>query len=166
MNVKSKLLSALLILSAGSAHAATTTGNLSVTATVSATCSVSTSPVAFGVYNPAATSDATTTGTVTVTCTSGTGYTVSLDAGANPGTPTDINTRRMKANTSDYLPYQLYQESAHTTAWGDAVSGTILTAQTGDGSAQNISVYGVVTKNQYVPTGSYVDTVLVTVTYP
>jgi spore coat protein U-like protein len=166
MTVKSKLLSALLILSAGSVHAATTTANLGVTATVSATCSVSTTTVAFGTYNPAAALDATATGAVTVTCTSGTGYTVSLDAGANPGTPTDISTRRMKANTSDYLPYQLYQDGAHSIAWGDATTGTILTAQTGDGTPQAISVYGVVTKNQYVPTGSYVDTVLVTITYP
>lgn len=165
MKINLKIISAMLILGASNIHAATVTSNLSVTATVNASCTVSTSPVAFGVYNPTASSDATTTGTVTVTCTNGTGYTVSLDAGSNPVTPADITTRRMKANTSDYLPYQLYQDGAHNTAWGDA-GAAILTAQIGDGSAQNIPVYGVVTKNQYVPPGSYVDTVLVTVTYP
>jgi len=164
MKIQSKLLAMLLILSASTAHAATATGNLSVTATVSGTCTLTTTPVAFGTYDPAAGADDTATGAVTVTCTSGTGYTVSLDAGANELTPGDITTRRMLANTSDYLPYQLYQDSGHTTAWGDT-GGAILTGQTGNGSAQAINVYGVIVKNQYVAAGSYVDTVVVTVTY-
>ncbi|MGZ8262479.1 MAG: Csu type fimbrial protein [Methylotenera sp.] len=164
MKIQSKLLAALLVLSAGTADAATATGNLSVTATVSGTCTLTTTSVAFGTYDPAAGADDTATGAVTVTCTSGTGYTVSLDAGANETTPNDITTRRMKANTSDYLPYQLYQDSGHATAWGDT-AGAILTGQTGNGSAQAIDVYGVIVKNQYVAAGSYVDTVVVTVTY-
>lgn len=164
MKIQSKLLATLLVLSAGTTHAATAIGNLSVTATVSGTCTLTTSPVAFGTYDPAAGTDDTATGTVTVTCTSGTGYTVSLDAGANETTPGDITTRRMLANTSDFLPYQLYQESGHTTAWGDT-GGAILTGQTGNGSAQAIDVHGVIVKNQYVAAGSYVDTVVVTVTY-
>lgn len=165
MTIKSKLLSSLLIFSAYSVDAATTTGNLSVTATVNGTCSVSTSPVAFSTYNPASATDNTTTGTVTVTCTNGTAYTVALDAGANAGSPGDITTRRMKANTSDYLPYQLYKEGTYTTAWGNG-GGAILSGQTGNGSAQAIPVYGKITQGQYVASGSYVDTVVVTITYP
>ena len=164
MKIQSKLLAVFLALCAGTVDAATATGNLSVTATVSGTCTLTTSPVAFGTYDPASGTDDTATGTVTVTCTSGTGYTVSLDAGANETTPNDITTRRMKANTSDYLPYKLYQDSGLTTEWGDT-GGAILTGQTGNGSAQAIDVYGVVVKNQYVAAGSYVDTVVVTVTY-
>lgn len=164
MKIQSKLLAILLALCAGTTHAATATGNLSVTATVSGTCTLTTTAVAFGAYDPASGTDDTATGAVTVTCTSGTDYTVSLDAGANETTPDDFTTRRMKANTSDYLPYQLYQDAAHTTAWGDT-GGAILTGQSGNGSAQAIDVYGVVLKNQYVAAGSYVDTVLVTVTY-
>lgn len=164
MKMQSKLLAALLLLSASTTHAATATGNLSVTATVSGTCTLTTSPVAFGTYDPASGTDDTATGTVTVTCTNGTGYTVSLDAGANEETPGDVSTRRMLAAASQYLPYQLYQDSGHTTVWGDS-GGAILTGQTGDGTAQPISVYGLITAGQYVPAGSYTDTVVVTITY-
>lgn len=166
MKIQSKLLAALLVLSAGTTHAATATGNLSVTATVSGTCTLTTSPVAFGTYDPADGADDTATGTVTVTCTSGTGYKVSLDAGANEGTSGDVTTRRMIAAATQYLPYQLYQDSGHTSVWGDTVGTNELTGQTGDGTAQAHSVYGVITAGQYVPPGSYTDTVLVTVTYP
>jgi len=163
MKIQSRLLAILLALCAGTTHAAAT-GSLSVTATVSGTCTLTTTPVAFGAYDPASGTDDTATGAVTVTCTSGTDYTVSLDAGANETTPDDITTRRMKANASDYLPYQLYQDAAHNTAWGDT-GGAILGSRTGDGSPQAIDVYGVIVKNQYVAAGSYVDTVVVTVTY-
>lgn len=164
MKIQPKLLAVLLALCVSNTHADTATGNLSVTASVSKTCTLTTTAVAFGTYDPAAGTDTTATGAVTVTCTSGTGYTVALDAGANPGTAGDTDTRRMKANTSDYLPYLLYQDAAHTTPWGNS-GGEILTGQIGDGSAQTIDVHGVVLKNQYVAAGSYVDTVIVTVTY-
>ena len=165
MKIKTQLLLCLLTCSAGTLNAATVTSDLSVTATVSSTCVVSTSPVAFGTYNPSSASDSVSTGTVTITCTNGTTYTVSLDAGANESSAGNVGTRRMKANTSDYLPYQLYKDEAHTAVWGDA-GADILGSQTGNGSAQAISVYGVVLKNQYVSAGSYVDTVVVTITYP
>lgn len=164
MKMQLKLLAALLLLGTSAAHAATATGNLSVTATVSGTCTLTTAPVAFGAYDPASGTDDTATGTVTVTCTNGTTYTVSLDAGANESTPGDFTTRRMIAGAGEFLPYQLYQESGHTTVWGDT-GGNILTGQTGNGTAQALSVYGVITAGQYVPPGSYTDTVLVTVTY-
>lgn len=165
MKMQFKLLAALLLLGTSAVHAATATGNLSVTATVSGTCTLTTSPVAFGAYDPASGTDDTATGAVNVTCTNGTTYTVSLDAGANESTSGDITTRRMIANAGEFLPYQLYQDSGHTTVWGDTI-GTNTHAGTGDGTAQAHDVYGVITAGQYVPPGSYTDTVLVTVTYP
>lgn len=165
MKIQSKLLAVLLVLSASTAHAATKTANLSVTATVSGTCTVSTSPVAFGTYDPTQPTDLTATGSVTVQCTSGTGYAVSLDAGQHESTPGDITTRNMLANTSDLLPYQLYQDSGLLTAWGDS-GGAILTGQTGDGTDKIHNVYGKIANGlSGIATGSYSDTVLVTITY-
>lgn len=165
MAIKSKLICALLLLSASTAHAADATANLSVTASVLGACVVVTLPVAFGLYDPTAVTDNTAgTGTVTVTCTLGTPYTVSLDAGANESTTGDVTTRRMLANTSDFLSYQLYKEVGRTNVWGDTVTNK-LDGQTGTGLPQLLSVYGTIPKNQNAAVGTYLDTVLVTVTY-
>lgn len=164
MTIKSKLLCSLLLLSASTAHAADATGSLSVTATVTGACIVATLPVAFGLYDPTAVTDDTAAGTVTVTCTLGTPYTVALDAGANESAAGDITTRRMLANTSDYLSYQLYKEVGRTSVWGDTGTDRV-TGQSGLGLPQAITVYGTIPKNQNVAAGAYLDTVLVTVTY-
>jgi spore coat protein U domain-containing protein, fimbrial subunit CupE1/2/3/6 len=149
-------------------HAGTATSNLAVTATVSANCSISTAPVAFGAYDPVV-ANATTpldgTGTVTVTCTSGDAATITLGQGSNAATgSTDTAPlRQMKDTGSDVLAYSLYSDSGRTTAWGNT-AGTGL-AETGTGSAQALTVYGAVAAGQNVPAGSYSDTVVATVTF-
>lgn len=158
--------SAAMVSNAG--NAATTTGNLTVLATVTSACLVTTLPVAFGIYDPTSGTPTDATGTVTVTCTLGTTYTIALDDGANPGTPNDVNTRRMKATTSDYLPYNLYLDSGHATVWGDGISGSLNPTTgsfTATGLPQAYSVYGRIPINQNVPSGAYLDTVVATVTY-
>lgn len=158
-----------LALAASTANAGTATANLLVTATVLGVCTAATTPVAFGVYDPSSASPTDATGTVTVTCTPGATYSIALDAGANPGTAGNVNTRRMLANASDYLPYQLYLDASRTTVWGDGANGSSLNPPAGTytatGLPQVYNVYGRVTAGQYVPAGSYVDTVIVTVTY-
>lgn len=152
-----------------SAPAATATANLSVTATVSQSCIVTTVPVAFGAYDPSASSANETTGSVSVTCTVGTAYSIALDAGANASTPGNAATRRMLANGSDHLVYTLYLDIARSTIWGDGNNGTsaspAATSHTGDGTAQSQTVYGSIPAGQYVAAGAYADTVVATVTY-
>lgn len=140
------------------AGSATATSTLLVTATVSAACIVSTSPVAFGVYNPTAGTVLDGTGSVAVTCTNGTSYAVSLDGGGQA----DVAARAM-ANVPDLLSYQLYSDAARTTVWGS--TGGDLVNATGTGLQVNHTVYGRVPASQNVPVGSYTDTVNVTVTY-
>ncbi|MFZ3081450.1 spore coat U domain-containing protein [Rhodoferax ferrireducens] len=169
MSSRFQIVAVLLTLGANIAVAATTTTNLNVTATVSATCSVTTSAVAFGTYDPTSASPKDATGSATVTCTSGTTYSIALDAGAHESTPGDASTRRMLANTADYLPYTLYLDSGHTTIWGDGANGTSVNPSsgtfTGDGTDQSYSVYGRIAAGQYVAAGSYSDAVVTTVTY-
>lgn len=151
-----------------SAYAVTATDNLSVSATVSANCTISTSAVAFGAYDPVsanASSALDGAGTVTVNCTSGAATTVTLGQGANADTgSTDAAPlRRMKAGTSDYLSYTLYSDTSRSTVWGNT-AGTG-SAHTGTGTASALTVYGRVTAAQNVPSGSYSDTVVATVTF-
>ena len=151
-----------------SVDATVQTANLSVTASVSASCTIATSPVAFGAYDPLSanvTNPLNGTGTVTVTCTSGASTTITLDQGLNPNTgSTDAApARRLTDGSSHYLTYALYQDSARGTVWGNTsptgepVSGT--------GTANAVTVYGQVAAGQSAVVGNYSDTVVATVTF-
>lgn len=164
-----RLAAALYLFASATASAGTASTNLSVTATVSSSCTVTTQAVAFGTYDPASASPLDATGTVAVTCTAGTTYSIALDAGANASVAGDATTRRMLANTTDFLPYTLYLDAGRTTIWGDGANGTSVNPTTGtftgDGTELSHSAYGRIGAGQYVAPGAYADTVLATVTY-
>ena len=148
------------------ALAATSTSNLVVSALVNNNCLISTSPVAFGVYDPTgvnAASDRSATGSVTVTCTLGASVTVTLGQGAQAVGAVDAEPVRQMAAGANRLGYFLYQNAGATTVWGNT-SGTGV-AVTGDGLAQILTVYGVVPAGRNVPSGVYGDVVVATVTF-
>lgn len=159
---------ALFLAASSASQAGTATSNLSVTATVSANCTISTAPVAFGAYDPIV-ANATTalngTGTVTVTCTTGSAATITLGQGTNPATgSTDTAPlRQMKDSGTDVLAYSLFQDTGRTTVWGNTAGTGV--AETGTGTVQNVTVYGAVPAGQNVPAASYSDTVVATVTF-
>ena len=155
---------ATLAVAAQPAYAATTTSSLSVDATVTANCSVSTTAVNFGSVNVLSGANVDATGGLSVTCTNGTAWAASANAGA--GTGASLATRKM-ASGANLLNYGLYTESTRTTVWGDGAGGTTGTfSGTGSGSAQASTIYARVPSGQTsVPAGSYADTVTVTVTY-
>jgi spore coat protein U-like protein len=164
-SVKTKLAIAVvgclaLGLASTPAVAATTTTTFAVTATVQATCTVTATAMGFGTYVPTAAS--TSTSTISVTCTNTSPYNVGLNPGTASGAT--VTTRKMTGPNSALLSYQLTQDSAHTINWGQTV-GTDTVAGTGNGSAQNITVYGQVAAGQYVTYGAYADTITATVTY-
>ncbi len=150
------------------ASAGTATANLSVTATISANCTVSTAAVAFGAYDPVVanlSSPLAGTGTITTTCSNGAAPVITLGQGSNPGGgSTDAAPVRQMANAANRMGYSLYQDSARTTVWGNTV-GTAPTSVPGSGVAQNFTVYGQVAAGQSLPVGSYADTVVATVTF-
>jgi spore coat protein U-like protein len=146
----------------GLAHAATDTTTFDVTATVEDTCSITANNLTFGVYNPGAGNlDGTTT--VTATCTEGTAYDIGLDTGQNSADATDT-TRAMGDGSSNFLDYELYQDSGRTTVWGDTVDTDTVSA-TSAGGDESHTVYGQIPGSQFVPAGSYSDTINVTITY-
>jgi len=134
-----------------------------VSATVAKNCSITTTAVAFGSYDPIVTNATTPldgTGTVVVTCTKGAGTRIDLGLGANASG----STRRMTGGT-DFLTYELYQDSGRATVWGSgAVAGqTIATAPSK--APRTFTVYGRVAAAQDVAAASYADTVVATINF-
>src|SRR5581483_8493063 len=85
--------------------AASASANLNISASVAAVCTITTSPVAFGAYDPIsanAATDLTASGSVNVACTKGTPATIDLGNGASFA----AGTRRMSSG-SDFLNYGL-----------------------------------------------------------
>lgn len=146
-----------------SAGAATTTGILTVQATVVAACAVGSSTLVFGTVDPAVGTTTLPNVNVNVTCTQGTSFAVGLGDGANAsGTQ-----RRMKgASQSQYLSYDLFRDSTGTQRFGDSVTAQRLIGQTGLGAVANtIPVYGAISAGQSAPADTYSDTVPITVYY-
>ncbi|MDG2514381.1 spore coat U domain-containing protein [Sphingobium yanoikuyae] len=152
---------ALLTGLAGTAQAATTTTTFPVTATVIKACVVSATALAFGNYDPTATGPTDATSTLSILCTVGTTYTVGLTAGTASGAT--VTTRKMSSG-SNLLSYALYQDSAHTTNWGNTPA-TDTAAATAPVGTNALTVYGRITAGQNVPIGSYSDTITVNVVY-
>jgi spore coat protein U-like protein len=63
------------------------------------------------------------------------------------------------------VSYQLFVDSAHTTAWGDGTAGTSMSTGTGTGNQQALSVYGVVPAQKTPAPGSYSDTITATISF-
>jgi len=141
--------------SGGSTYA---TGSFLVNGSVLGTCSISTTDLAFGTYTDAVLDGSAT---VTVNCTNSTNYTVSLSAGQN----LSGGTRRLAGPLASYLTYQLYQDSARTTAWADGTALGAKKSGVANGAAQALPVYGRIPANQNVRVGSYADVVVATVEY-
>jgi spore coat protein U-like protein len=135
------------------AIASTVGGSLATSATVTANCTVSTTPLAFGNVDSTSASNVDATGGLSITCTNGSAWTASAGVGAGSGA--SYASRKMTAGSA-----------ARTTVWGDGTASTGTIGGTGNGSAQSVTVYGRVGGGQNgVPVGSYADTVAVTITY-
>ena len=145
------------------ASAGTQQTTMGVSATVTANCSITALPVAFGSINPLAGGAFTASGSVTVTCTTGSGWSVTADAGGGSGAT--LTTRRM-TYSGNTLNYGLFTDSGYVNVWGSGSGGTAAVTGTGNGSAQTFSVYGRIPAGQTgAPAGAYSDTVNVTITY-
>jgi spore coat protein U-like protein len=141
------------------AWATTATTTFGVSATAQSTCIVSANTLGFGTYSGSAVS---TSSTVSVTCSNGTSYNVGLNAGTASGAT--VTTRAMSGPGGATLNYALYQDAGHSTNWGNTV-GTDTETGSGNGSAQTLTVYGLLAANQYPSPGSYSDTITATITY-
>lgn len=132
------------------------------------TCSASVGTLAFGNYSGVSGLPSDSQNTLTVTCSSLisilVSYTVSLSAG-NSGNAA----ARQLRQSGNSLNYNLFQDILRTTVWGsgaNAVSDSYLLSILGIGVDRTYPIYGRITAGQTsVPSGSYSDTITVTVTY-
>jgi len=140
------------------AQTTTQTATFLVSATVEGTCTITATPLAFGIYTG---TQLQNTSTVSVNCTGGTTYSVGLNGGLT-GT---VTARKMTGQftNGNSLAYTLTSVGYAGTNWGNT-SPTWVTG-TGSGIAQPLTVYGTIAAGTPPPADAYTDTITATVTY-
>jgi spore coat protein U-like protein len=156
------------LFASASAQAASSTGNLNVSATVNASCVVvGAGTMDFGNYDPAGANNATAKdvdGTFNVRCTKGTSAKIwLLEGGFKTGTSSCTTPERQMASGANRLAYFLYQNTGRTTPWGclDASSPTAYVSTSSNTSAPQ-TVYGRIPAGQDVAVAAnYADVVTI-----
>ncbi|HHX8598191.1 TPA: Csu type fimbrial protein [Legionella pneumophila] len=140
-----------------------------VTASVASACTITSTPVNFGNYNPVlGPIPSYGTGTVSIACVPGLSPTITLGLGNNASG----NTRRM-ANGSNTITYELYQPStnspgaacAYSTVWGTTGTNIFTPTSPTNISARSYNICGKVATAQSVPATTYTDSITAIVTY-
>lgn len=134
-------------------------------------CTVSTTPVAFGTYSPLAFGNTDTTGSIKIGCGGVVGLLIPYNIAISAGGSGSYANRRM-INGAYALNYNLYTDASYTTVWGDGSSATQIVTWgvtldvLGLAPLQTHWIYGRLPGRQLtaVP-GSYTDTISVTLTY-
>jgi spore coat protein U-like protein len=147
----------------------TVTSTFAVNLTIAATCVInSTTALNFGPLGVlggiSGTDPNDGTASVTVQCTDTTPFSIGLDGGSNGGDTTTRKLLNTAALSTATVNYKLYQNSGHTTNWGNTVA-TDTKDITGDGAAHTYTVYGRIPAQTTPAPGTYADLVTVTVTY-
>lgn len=146
----------------------TATGSMEVKIAITANCAVTGTSTTLDFGSQASTTaDASNTGGFSVTCTNLTPYKIGLQSNSSgAGTGGTGVMSSTAPGVSQTIGYQLYQDTAHTMAWGNATSGTLnVVSSTGTGATQAFAVYGKTTTTLNVPAATYTDTVAINVYY-
>ncbi|ATX64546.1 Csu type fimbrial protein [Roseinatronobacter bogoriensis] len=138
----------------------TATLTFDVLAQVEKNCLVSATDLDFGTVGVLS-SPIDAASQISVTCTAQTDYHIGLDNGLYGMGPLD---RYMRSAASDAIRYGLYQDASRSIAWGSLADGAALSGA-GSGNTQTYPVYGRVPSQDTPPSGTYADTIVVTITY-
>jgi spore coat protein U-like protein len=146
---------------------AATTADVAISATVVSSCSITALPVAFGNYDALSSTPKDATGSVSVACSVGSNPKIWLGQGLNAGggSTAAVPVRRMINGGSNYLGYQLYQESSRSNIWGGTDGSSPAAATATDLNPVTSTIYGRIPINQTSTVGSYGDTVVATVNF-
>lgn len=134
---------------------------IGVTATASSGCSMtitSASNMDFGTTT-SLTNALNSSSAIQLECPSNTQWQLGLSNGVNA-----VGTTRRMRNQSNYVTYELYQDTARTKRWGNTANSDTYTG-TGGANTIVVPVYGRVPAQNNVPAGAYNDTITVTLSY-
>jgi spore coat protein U-like protein len=145
------------------------TANLTVSASVGTSCTISSTDLSFGTYDGIvahASQDLTETATITTTCTTGSSAVITMGAGHH-GHYLPPSRHMKNEESNSYLKYEIYADAGHTFVWDyDQTRMRTVTEVVGNGAPQEMTIYGKVFKNQKdAAAGSYTDTVTIGVHY-
>lgn len=132
-------------------------------------CSVSATAVGFGSYDTLSPLNNDATGTITVTCSNTLSLLVSYDILLSRGNAASYSPRHLSSG-GNTLNYNLFTNITRTTIWGDGTGGS---SKLSDGyllgvlvpTVRNYTIYGRIPARQNVTSGSYADSITVTVNY-
>jgi spore coat protein U-like protein len=154
-------MTAMLIGFAGSAYAQVSP--LEVSATVIGACTITTTPVAFGSYNPLSAADNDVgQGNLQIVCTTGSSPSIGLNDGTDSPS---AGVRRMAGPGSNHLPYSLFSDLGRTSPWGDTALTRVALGTMALSTPIDRAVYGRIPAQQNVAVGSYTDSVTATVNF-
>lgn len=159
-----RLCFALLVAWPVVAVADSATSTIAVSATVRRNCTISTTPLAFGTYDPVvghASTPLDATATVTIACTTGTPASIGLDDGSNAA----ATQRRLTNGSAAYLNYQIFLDSGYSTVWGTDTTNRLDAGTAPSKTARAFPVYGRIPAAQDVPIGPFSDAVVATVNF-
>ncbi|MGB4865302.1 MAG: spore coat U domain-containing protein [Hyphomicrobium sp.] len=147
-----------------SASAAQQTGTMAVTATINASCTLATNPLAFGSLTNVNGSPIQVQTTVDVDCTTDSPFNIGIDYGSNPSG----STRRM-ASGANLLTYTVSIDGYGVTAFGPISSylspNNYSSPATGNNGLHSVTIWGEIPSQSTPPSGSYSDTLTVTLQY-
>ena len=137
-----------------------------------ANCSVSSSGMHFGLYNPLDGNDIETSGTIDISCTSTRNERVNMIIILSPGNSKSYVNRIMKTSSAATpLYYNIYTKKNNRRVWGDGNSGSRvkkiknMKVKPGRVSTRHKDMYGTIIGGQDVAVGDYSDTITVTIDY-
>ena len=122
-----------------------------------ALCTIDSSGLEFGIYDPLDPTPLDATGGITYTCSTHIVLTIVMTSGTNGSVD------RSMSGGVDRLAYNLYLDSARTRVWGDGALGTSVYVDLNPptDSAVGVPVYGRIPARQSVAEGRYTDSLTV-----
>lgn len=137
------------------------TSNFDVTMKIIADCTIASNALDFGQSQGVLATSVSVNTTLSVTCTNTTLYNVGLNAGTGTGSTTAARVMSGTGANTSTVAFNLYQ-AAGATNWGNS-QGTDTRSGTGTGSAQTLTVYGVVPAQATPQPDTYKSTITATV---
>ena len=125
-----------------------------------ASCTVSAAPLIFLIPVPT-NINVDSTSTITVKCPRNTAFTIDIDTGLNSN---GINRRVYNAGFNAYINYDVYKDPPRSAVWGTGGAKNVA-GNSGLTGTVLIPVYGRVASVKTLKSGSYRDTLTITVTF-